>query len=205
MKKFIQKAFIIFILSFIFLVTKSIFVFAVDSPNFTTCPNPNGSLIASYDSGTHGIVGDYSTHTGSDYVYKTSETTVTQCFCAENGVDGIQTNWWNAAELTQDEINGLEKDGWLLVPNGALWGLSQDPYLAKNLNFACGGGSGGGSSNGSSTATSGQVLGASTVNDPGQVLGANTSILADTNNGYLFSRVMAALLIALGIFFVLII
>ena len=60
---------------------------------FPGCPNPGGTLKVSYVTGQHGIPGDYSTYTGSDSVYILSENQVVQCFCAESGTSGIQTNW----------------------------------------------------------------------------------------------------------------
>ena len=157
---------------------------AVNTPSFPLCPNPGGNTIASYDSGTHGVVGDYSAHTGSDYVYKTSKTTYVQCFCPKEGNSGIETKWWNVSGLSQDEIKGLENSGWIFIPNGANWGLSNDIYLAVNSQFSCGNGS---------------------VQGQGQVLGASTSILAATNSNLILPRILAAIFISIAIFIVLVI
>ncbi|CAN5281674.1 hypothetical protein BH10PAT1_BH10PAT1_6570 [soil metagenome] len=196
MHKIINKLFGILAFFVAFLIIGNT-VFAVDIPNFATCPNPNGSVIASYEDGDHGIVGDYSTHTGRDSVYQTTSTTDTQCYCPGNNYDGIQTDWWNVSGLSQQDITGLISNGWIFVPNGSVWGLEDAPYLAKNINFACSGGQGGGS-----------TLGSSDPGDPstgtgGQVLGANTTILANTSSALIFQRLIAAVLIAFGLFFIL--
>lgn len=106
-------------------------------PGFPACSNPSGTLKVSYSSGTHGIVGSYATYTGSDKVYSLDGGNVLQCFCAEDG-SGIQTNWWRASSLTQEEIQTLMNLGWYFVPDGSAWGLSEGYYLAKNVNYSCG-------------------------------------------------------------------
>lgn len=115
---------------------------AATPPDFPLCSNPQGTLKVSYDSGTHGIVGGTS-GTGSDTVYYTGEDTLMQCFCSTNG-SGIQTNWWKISSLTQDEIDQLKKLGWTYIPSGANWGLDDSSYMAKNIDYTCGGGGGGG-------------------------------------------------------------
>lgn len=112
-------------------------------PSFPSCINPQGSLKVSYSEGTHGIVGRSESYTGSDAVYRLNEDTLTQCFCADDG-SGIQTNWWKASSLSENEIQTLRNQGWYYVPNGGLWGLSADPYLAQNSSYTCRGGIGGG-------------------------------------------------------------
>ena len=64
---------------------------AVTVPQFPSCLNPQGSVIASYNSGVHGIVGSSGTFTGADKVYAVDEIRIVQCFCQDNGPD-IQTN-----------------------------------------------------------------------------------------------------------------
>jgi len=147
--------------------------FAVTTPSFPSCLNPQGSLKASYANGTHGIVGSSQNYTGQDTVYQMNDQQVLQCFCDTTGA-GIQTNWLKVANLSSDDIKVLENEGWILVPDGSLWGLDKTAYLAKNLSFSC---RGSGGSNGSSN-------GSSTSNDPGTtqaVLSAATS-LAGTGN-----------------------
>ncbi len=136
-------------------------VHAVEIPNFPACTNPQGTLIASYDSGTHGVVGGVS-YTGNDKVYKLDNSNVIQCLCTTDG-KGIQTNWWKASSLDETQINTLKSSGWTYIPTGSVWGLDQDAYLAKNSDYSCtsNGGTGGGGSSSSSSSNSsiGQVLG----------------------------------------------
>ena len=105
-------------------------------PTFPRCENPQGTIKVSYSSGTHGIPGSSATNTGSDDVYTLSESTLTQCFCTDNG-DGTQTNWWKVSSLTLDQIELLLSQGWVYIPDGSLWGLQEDPYLARNRKYEC--------------------------------------------------------------------
>ena len=78
-------------------------VFAISTPSFPSCANPQGVVRASYSEGVHGIVGSSATYTGSDAVYTLSDDTVTQCFCSVDGA-GIQTNWWKASSLSSSSF-----------------------------------------------------------------------------------------------------
>lgn len=109
---------------------------AYQVPQFTSCVNPQGQVKVNYDNGTHGIVGNTSSFQGKDTVYSLSGDALTQCFCSSDG-KGIQTNWWKVSSLTEDEINLLRSQGWIFVPNGALWGLENTPYLAFNSEYIC--------------------------------------------------------------------
>lgn len=155
-------------------------IFASEIPVFPYCINPQGTIKASYDNGIHGIAGKTGTYEGKDVVYTLSENSLLQCFCPADG-KGIQTNWFKATGLSENEIAVLKSEGWIYIPNGALWGLDSAPYIAKNLDFSCPASGGGGSSNGGSNSNSnsgsgGSVLG-SAVGGVGQVLG-----LASTGN-----------------------
>lgn len=133
-------------------------VFAVNIPNFPACSNPQGTLVVSYNSGVHGVVGGQS-YTGSDRVYQIGDGNLIQCLCTTDG-QGIQTNWWKISSLDEFQINTLKKDGWIYIPNGSVWGLENSEYLAKNTSYSCTSGGGGGSSSSTSVNTSvGQVLG----------------------------------------------
>ena|SRR3990167_10055253 len=116
--------------------------FAQTTPSFPSCDSPTGILKVEYNSGTHGIAGNTGQYKGSDKVYTLSDTTLAQCFCSENG-EGIQTNWWKVSSLTEDELNILRRSGWDYIPNGALWGLENAPYMAKSSDYACEGRLGG--------------------------------------------------------------
>ncbi len=132
---FYLPTFLILALSVALLLSAKAFAF--EEPVFPNCINPQGLILASYDTGVHGIIGDYSIHTGKDTVYKVSDTTVMQCFCDEMNTNGIQTNWWNASDLTEEQVEYFEEKGWMYTTNGADWGLDQAPYLAKNTSFDC--------------------------------------------------------------------
>lgn len=149
---------ILLIFSFVFTTSVS----AVATPGFPICSNPQGTLKVEYNEGTHGVVGNTSEYKGSDKVYTLSDSTLIQCFCANNG-NGIQTNWWKASSLTEEEIEILKRQGWYWVPNGALWGLENVSYLAFNSSYNCKGEGGIGGPQGS-------------------VLGASTTSLATTGN-----------------------
>src|SRR5260221_6593310 len=112
-------------------------IHAENTSDFGTCPNPGGTSIASYSSGTHGIPGDYTTHTGSDNVFTLTNTTYTQCFCPTDPGMGMQTNWRNVSGLSQDEIDALTASRWIFIGNGADWGLTADPYVAMNIQHDC--------------------------------------------------------------------
>lgn len=111
-------------------------IYAVSTPTFPSCANPQGEIKVSYSDGTHGIVGSSDTFTGRDAVYTLSDDTVTQCFCSVDG-KGIQTDWWKASSLTEDEVAILKSQGWIYVPAGNLWGLADAPYVAKNTSYSC--------------------------------------------------------------------
>lgn len=112
-------------------------VYAVTTPTFPVCANPQGEIKVSYPDGVHGVPGDTTTYTGKDTVYVLSDATLTQCLCTVNG-SGIQTNWWKVSSLTRNEKNILINQGWILIPDGSAWGLDAAPYLAQNSSFACG-------------------------------------------------------------------
>lgn len=138
----------IFLLSLFVLglfATTSSQTFAVTPPDFPACSSQIGApKIASYTNGVHGIPGDTKTYTGSDTVYAIDGTNkVLQCFCAENGI-GIQTTWWKASSLSDAEIKVLVSQGWNHIVNGSAWGLANEPYIAKNSEYACSRGMGGG-------------------------------------------------------------
>ncbi len=116
--------------------------YAITTPSFPVCTNPQGSLKVSYSTGTHGVVGDPTNYKGSDAVYTLSGETLVQCLCVEDG-RGIQTNWWKVSGLTDSNIESLKSQGWFYIPNGSLWGLENAPYVAINSVYSCGGGIGG--------------------------------------------------------------
>ncbi len=157
MKKFPFAVFFVYALLTAIVTTP---VEAISPPAFSSCPAPGGELLASYSEGIHGVPGDQTTYYGSDSVHKLNQSQVVQCLCPDDGA-GIQTTWWNVRDLSIAEQDAVIAQGWVFVPNGALWGLDADPYLAKNTGYNCSGGIGGGFlSENSSTSVPGQVLGA---------------------------------------------
>jgi hypothetical protein len=153
---------------------------AVSIPSFPTCANPQGTIKASYSSGTHGVPGDQTTYTGADTVYRLSDDTLMQCLCPTTG-DGIQTNWMKSRLFTELEIRRLLNRGWIFIPDGSVWGLTYEPYLAKNSTYACHGSADGrergmGASSGTAR-SSNQSLRGETIKGVSQVRG-----LASTGN-----------------------
>ena len=140
--------------------------FASNVPNFTTCVNPKGEVKASYETGTHGIAGMPGNYSGKDAVYKISGEALTQCFCPEDG-SGIQTNWWKIEGFTESEIKVYESKGWIYIPNGALWGLDNAPYFAKNSDYSCKGSGGNGNGGSGGNSDSGSSSGGSSTNSSG--------------------------------------
>lgn len=157
-----MKKLILFLIAFFFTFINVSASFAVTLPQFPSCVAPQGSVIANYPNGVHGIVGSSLSYTGSDAVYQINSEQLTQCFCPDSGT-GIQTNWLKASGFSQEEIQVLKNDGWFVIPNGALWGLDEGEYLAKNSDFSCkstGVSQGASGSSSSSGGTGGSVLGA---------------------------------------------
>ncbi|TAL60560.1 MAG: hypothetical protein EPN88_15760 [Bacteroidetes bacterium] len=100
---------------------------------FPKCPPSRGEVVAYYPTGTHGIPGDFTTHTGADIVYALGNDNFLQCYCPEMGTVGIQVNWLSTGNLTSEEIDKLIQHGWYQIPNGADWGLAAEPYLTYNI------------------------------------------------------------------------
>ncbi len=166
------------LVSLLVLISSPKTVQAVTIPNFPTCANPQGTVQAYYGTGTHGVPGTTQTNTGSDTVYSIDNNNqLMQCFCAADTSYAIQTNWWKASDLSEDDIKVLENQGWVFVPDGSAWGLDAVAYLAFNIGYSCRGtgsssSSGGNSNNsGGGTGGGGQVSGASTQNSLQGVLG----------------------------------
>jgi hypothetical protein len=168
----LKKFLILIVLSVFLTAILGIFtnVFAFENPSFTSCSNPEGTQITYFDSGSHGVAGDSSSHQGSDAVYIGANSDATQCLCETTG-QGIQTNWWKINGMSQPEINQNLNSGWNYIADGSAWGLDNSPYLAKNVYYICGplGIGGGGdvlaASTSSSSSTTGEVLGLASTGD----------------------------------------
>lgn len=160
MAKFISKILLIAILYISTLFVSAGTSYALTTPSFPACANPQGTIKVTYDSGVHGVVGDSTNYSGKDTVYTLSNNTLMQCLCPTNG-GGIQTNWIKASGYNQDEIQILKSQGWIYVADGSAWGLDPEAYLAQNSSFSCNGQGGGSSSSSSSSNSSNSVMGAS--------------------------------------------
>jgi hypothetical protein len=138
------RFFIIFLVLFLFSATLSVqnASAAVSVPDFPVCSAPTGTLKVQHNDGIHGVIGNSAEFKGKDTVYTVNENQVLQCLCTTDG-QGIQTNWWKIPSLTDSEIQALKNSGWYYVPNGALWGLDNTPYMAINNIYTCVGGIGG--------------------------------------------------------------
>jgi len=184
------KVRILLVLVLIVLSAKSIY--AQTQPSFPACSNPQGDLVASYDNGTHGIVGRTDSYTGSDRVYKFDDGNLIQCFCSDNG-DGIQTDWWRVGQIASNLLDQQKVAGWTFVPSGLPWGLDDTSYLARNSEYSCGSSTSndpGGSSNSSSDTSGDSGIGG------GDVLGwASTG-----NTEFIYSLVLMGLVLtSLGV------
>lgn len=107
----------------------------VEPPSFPSClDQTDPGDWAHYDYGWHQIVADGLLE-GADDVYSLEDGKFLQCFCSVDG-QGIETLWWEAAGLTQDQIDNLISQGWHFL-NGAQWNLKDTLYLAKNVEYVC--------------------------------------------------------------------
>jgi hypothetical protein len=158
-------------------------VWAVNAPSFPVCASPQGTIKADYSSGTHGIVGSTEEYYGKDTVYQIDSKKLMQCFCPSSGGSGIQTNWWKIPDLSDSEIKILNSQGWVYIPNGALWGLEETPYMAINSNYSCALATG---DNASSNLDSSTAV-AAIISKAGEVLG-----LASTGSSALFYSLFIA-------------
>ncbi len=152
-RKILISTFIV-LLSFSWIFLQNVNASDVTPPNFPSCINSTGTVIADFSSGTHGVPGVVTSFQGADKVYAVSDGVVVQCLCPENGA-GKQTNWWKIPNLTNDQIESFKTQGWIFIPDGSLWGLESAPYLAMNADFSCTVGNGGGSSGGGGGSSSG--------------------------------------------------
>ncbi len=118
----------------------------VNTSFFRSCPNPGGTQVAYYAQGWHWIVGEANLKWGSDSVNHIGTGNYVQCFCplkqdsiSLSSSQGIQTNWLKVSNITHEQKSLLLSQGWILVQNGADFGLASEPYLAKNSQFFCSG------------------------------------------------------------------
>ncbi len=149
-----------------FLLVAGVSFAAQSNPSFPSCNAPQGSVIASYSEGTHGVPGDSTTYTGADNVYQVSGNQVLQCFCG--GSNGIQSNWWKVGNLSSGDISYWQSQGWTYIPDGSAWGLESTGYLAYNAHYTC-------SSNNPNSGGPGDGLGCATHDCSGNQVGGPSS------------------------------
>ena len=129
--------FFIVLTVFLFILTVSVQnASAVTTPDFPACNNPPDSIRAEHNDGVHGVAGNVSEYRGKDTVYNVNGGNFLQCLCTEDG-EGIQTNWWKISSLSDTDVQVLKNQGWHYIVDGALWGLDNAPYMAKNNEYAC--------------------------------------------------------------------
>jgi len=149
-------------------------------PDFPSCVNPQGSIIANYSSGTHGVPGIVTSFQGTDTVYAVTKEAIVQCLCPVNG-EGVQTNWWKIPALSREEIESFKSQGWVFVPDGLVWGLNPTAFLARNANFSCGGVS-------AAVTSVGDVLGLAATGNIVTIYGLFFTGLLSLMVGYLLNR-----------------
>lgn len=110
---------------------------SMDPAFFPRCPRPRGEVKAFYSEGTHAIAGKDETVEGADIVFDQGNNNAVQCYCPVHGMNGIQTNWLHAANVSSQWKEHAVHDGWMKIPDGTSWGLSAGPYFAKNSDFLC--------------------------------------------------------------------
>lgn len=195
-----KQSFLAILIAFSLWILSPATVFAnYQLPSFDSCHNPSGDVQADYPVGQHAIVGINGLQNGSDKVFSNGNDNYTQCFCPPAGNTGIKTNWLAAGNISKEDKNVLITQGWIYIENGADWGLSSQPYLAKNIEFSCGGTGGGGGgtdpggSGGSSSSSNGGVGGGA----GGDVLGIST--LAATSNPLTRYQIVLTILFSIGL------
>jgi hypothetical protein len=193
MKKFVALTIILLISLFFTEAVKAEFII----PSFDSCHNPVGSVQADYSTGQHAIVGVIGLQNGSDKVFSNGNNNYTQCFCPSSGNGGIKTNWLAAGNISKEDKNVLITQGWNYIENGTDWGLSNQPYLAKNIEFSCGGSGGGGEGGGGGTGGGSSSGGQGGIGGGGEVLGIST--LANTSSDISKYQILLTILLSIGL------
>src|SRR6266498_792673 len=110
--------------------------FAVSTPDFGSCLNPQVAASQVNYKNDHGVAGRTTTYAGTDKIYSLSNGNVLQCLCPENG-EGVQTNWLKTSSMSGADIDVLKSQGWIYIATGSIWGLDDVAYLAKNSDYSC--------------------------------------------------------------------
>ena len=132
------KKLFITIFSFIFLLTIGATSVSASgaTDNFGSCLNPKVKASHVNKGDRFGVVGTTKLYSGVDTIYKLTNGNIIQCLCQKDG-RGIQTNWMKVGSLSKSKIETYKKDGWVYIITGSTWGLSDEPYLAKNIDYSC--------------------------------------------------------------------
>jgi len=108
--------------------------YADPMPNFGTCLNPQWNQTQVNYGSNNGVV-NIGTFDGTDTIYS-SNGNILQCLCTDQGL-GYQTNWLNASNYSNSQIDYLTAQGWIYIPDASAWGLGQGAYLAQNSTYSC--------------------------------------------------------------------
>lgn len=114
-------------LSIIFVAMSGSAVFA--APDNTAKGTNNPQVVAFYQDGTHGVVGENATHTGTDLVMQSGQSgNFQQWFTGTsqpNGVEGDHSVWKSVGNATDCSQLG---NGWVFVANAnQSWGSYLQP------------------------------------------------------------------------------
>ncbi len=137
MKKYLVLSFLVGLLFFGAKSANAVVSFdhccKIDCAKLGKLPN----IVACYESGTHGIVGENETHTGADFVKKLGHGVFFQFFCGTSPSEGLHRVISIWTEKKQDKC----PPGWILVPNAfPSWGDYLAPgadYCVKNIVLPC--------------------------------------------------------------------
>ncbi len=105
----------------------------VDCNRLNRLPN----VVACYESGTHGIIGQSETHTGADYVKKLGNYNLFQFFCGTSPSEGVhcEVSLWKLAKDKECP------SGWILLEDPyPEWGDYLKPganYCVKTITLPC--------------------------------------------------------------------
>lgn len=133
----IQKLFItLFSVAILFISVPSLVLASGATTDFGSCLNPQVKASQVNKSDRFGVVGTTKVYSGVDSIYLYSKGNVMQCLCQKDG-KGIQTNWLKVGSMSKKDVDSYKKSGWIYIITGSTWGLSDEPYLAKNIEYTC--------------------------------------------------------------------
>lgn len=125
-----------FLLATLFVFIATPVVASGSAFDFGSCINPQVTASQVNKGDRFGIVGTTKLYSGTDAIYNLSNGNVLQCLCQKNG-KGIQTNWLRVGKMAKNDIEKYKNSGWTYIITGSTWGLKDEPYLAKNIEYTC--------------------------------------------------------------------